>query len=249
MTDKVLLDRQNNVAIVTLNRPEKRNALTGAMSRQLIACCEEIDRDHSIGAVVVRGAGGSFCAGADRAILSEAAQDPVREDLYQELGVVYNAFFRIGSLPVPVVAAVRGAAVGAGMNLLLAADLRIVAQDARLIAGFLRIGIHPGGGHFRLMRRLAGLEAAAAMAIFGQEIGGQRAVELGMAWEAPADEEVEARAIELATFAARDPLLARKAVHSLRHFSDTPWEVALEAERAVQMWSLRRRFEVDSLET
>lgn len=84
---------------------------------------------------------------------------------------VYGSFARVGELEVPTVAAVRGAAVGAGTNLFMAADLRIVADDARLLAGFLRIGIHPGGGFFTLAGRLAGREAAAALGLFSQAIG------------------------------------------------------------------------------
>ena len=98
----------------------------------------------------------------------------------------------------PTIAAVLGAAVGAGINLMLATDLRIVAEDARLISGFLRIGLHPGGGHFGLLAGRAGAEAAAAAGIFGEEISGVRAVQLGLAWEALPAEQVEQRAAELA---------------------------------------------------
>jgi enoyl-CoA hydratase len=90
----------------------------------------------------------------------------------------------LGQVRVPTIAAVRGSAVGAGMNMLLAADLRIVATDVRLICGFLKRGLHPGGGHFVILSRLIGREAAAAMALFGEEINGPRAVELGLAWQA-----------------------------------------------------------------
>jgi enoyl-CoA hydratase len=130
------------------------------------------------------------------------------------------------------------------MNLALATDLRIVATNARLIAGFLRIGIHPGGGYFTLATRLAGREAAAATAIFGEEMDGARAARLGVAWAAVPDDQVEPRALELARRAAADPELARLAVRSLRAeagSSPLPWPLALEVERGVQMWSLRRR--------
>jgi enoyl-CoA hydratase len=144
----------------------------------------------------------------------------------------------------PTIAAVRGAAVGAGINLMLAADLRIVAEDARLISGFLRIGLHPGGGHFGLLAGRAGAEAAAAAGIFGEEISGLRAVQLGLAWEALPSERVEERAAELALRAAHDPQLARKATASLRTELGPPrlpWAAALEVERGAQLWSLRRR--------
>lgn len=238
---EIQLDRDNAVAILTLNRPAKRNALTVGMAEDISKICDQIDRDAGIGALVVRGAGGSFCAGADRSVLNEVSGDPTRGDHFQMLGAIYQCFARIGSLAVPVIAAVRGAAVGAGLNLLLAADIRLISENARLLSGFLAIGIHPGGGHFRLITRLAGRETAAAMAICSEEISGTRAVEIGLAWQALPDDQVEAKAVEMAHKAAKDPALSRFAVRSLRHLSEIPWDVALEAETSAQMWSLRRR--------
>src|SRR5207249_9322010 len=139
-------------------------------------------------------------------------------------------------------AAVRGAAVGAGLNLALAADLRIVARDARLISGFARIGVHPGGGHFGLLTRAAGRQAAAAMGLFGCEVSGDRAVSLGLAWQAVDDAEVDAVAFDLARRAAADPPLAREMVASLRRQDGWPsWDAGVAIERAPQLWSFRRR--------
>lgn len=144
----------------------------------------------------------------------------------------------------PTIAAAQGAAVGAGVNLLFATDLRIVAEDARIIAGFLKIGIHPGGGHFVLTGRSGRREAAAAMALFGEEVSGRRAAELGMAWEALPAADVEKRAAELAAVAARDPELARATVRSFRTELGPPglgWDAAVGFERGTQMWSMRRK--------
>jgi enoyl-CoA hydratase len=159
------------------------------------------------------------------------------------MGSIYNSFYRLGQVRVPTVAAVRGSAVGAGMNMLLAADLRIVARDARLLCGFLKRGMHPGGGHFVILSRLIGREAASAMALFGEEINGERAVELGLAWESVDDAAVEDRAIELATRVAADPELARAAVGNFRKEAvngAVGWDVAMQYERPDQMWSMRR---------
>jgi enoyl-CoA hydratase len=197
-----------------------------------------------VGAAVIRGAGGTFCSGAERGHLEDVGRDPAEEGRYAALGGIYRAFTRVGQLEVPSIAAVRGAAVGAGINLMLATGLRIVAEDARLISGFLRIGLHPGGGHFGLLAGRAGAEAAAAAGIFGEEISGLRAVQLGLAWEALPSEQVEERAAELARRAASDPQLARKATASLRTELGPPrlpWAAALEVERGAQLWSLRRR--------
>lgn len=247
-SDLVTLRQDGGVAVISLNRPEQRNAFVPEMAQRFIAVCDEIDRDDRVGAVVVRGEGEGFCAGADRAVLAEAGADPVRADHYRDLGSVYQAFMRLGRLRVPSIAAVRGSAVGAGLNLMLSADLRIVAEDARLIAGFLRIGIHPGGGHFRLLNRAVGAEATAAMALFGEELSGRQAVGWGLAWQALPADEVDARAVELAHRAARDPELTRTATRMLRTMTAEPvdWDVAMEAERSAQMWSLRRRSEQEA---
>src|SRR3712207_1508914 len=129
------------------------------------------------------------------------------------------------------------------MNMLLAADLRIVARDARLLSGFLKRGMHPGGGHFVILSRLIGREAAAAMALFGEEIDGSRAVQLGLAWASVDDDAVESRALELAGRVAADPELARMAVANFRTEAvdgAVGWDVATQYERPAQMWSMRR---------
>jgi enoyl-CoA hydratase len=118
-----------------------------------------------------------------------------------------------------------------------------MAEDATLVAGFLRLGLHPGGGHFTLLGRLAGRDATAAMALFGESINGRRAVELGLAWEALPPAAVEQRAHELASRVAVDPELSRRAVQSMRNELGPPavsWSLAIESETASQLWSLRR---------
>ena len=195
---EVLLEVDGGVAIVTLNAPDRRNALNGPMADELIATFDEVDAEPEVGALVVRAVGRSFCAGGDIATLTEAGKDPVAPEAYEGMSKIYDSFYRLGQVKVPTVAAVRGSAVGAGMNMLLAADLRIVPRDARLICDFLKRGMDPGGGHFVLLSRLIGREVAAAMVLFGEEITGNRAIELGLAWESVDDATVEDRAIELA---------------------------------------------------
>jgi len=155
----------------------------------------------------------------------DAGRDPAEASNYEGMSAIYDSFYRLGQVKVPTVAAVRGSAVGAGMNMLLAADLRIVANDARLLCGFLRRG------------------AAAAMAIFGEEINGMKAVELGLAWQSVDEAEVEKRALELATRVAADPELARITVGNFRKEvvnGAVDWDVAMQYERPAQMWSMRR---------
>src|SRR5215212_4017331 len=162
MANEVTLERRDGgVALITLAAPERRNALTVAMANELVDVCAEVDSDASIGAVLVRGAGGFFCAGGDRATLAAAARDPAEPGVYAGLGAVYRSFQRVGELEPPTVAAVRGGAVGAGLNLALATDLRVVADDAVLLSGFVPIGLHPGGGHTALLGRQGARETAA----------------------------------------------------------------------------------------
>lgn len=237
------LDRSNGIAILTVDSPEVKNGLTPEMGRELAAACDEIDADASIGAAVVRGAGGTFCSGADRRTWKPDA-DQAEDTTFRNTSAVYRSFVRVGRLAVPTIAAVRGAAVGAGINLMLATDLRVVAEDARLLAGFLRIGLHPGGGFFTIAGRTAGREATAAMGLFSQEINGRRAAELGLAWTAVPDADVEDTALALAAEPAKDPALAREAARSFRTELGPPaigWDAAVEFERATQMWSQRRR--------
>ena len=240
---EVRIDRTGGVALLLLDAPARRNALTAAMAAEIVAACDELDADPSVGAVVVSG-GPFFCAGADRAVLAAAGADPAAPAAYADLGAVYRAFQRVGELEAPTLAAVRGGAVGAGMNLLLATDLRVLARDAKLVSGFLPLGLHPGGGHGHLLSRAAGREAAAALALFGARIDGTRAAQLGLAWAAVDDADVEATALELAEVPGADPELARATARSVRAEQGPPalpWSAAVELERAPQMWSLRRR--------
>jgi enoyl-CoA hydratase len=240
---EVHLERRDGVAVLTIDSVEVKNGLTPEMGRQLAQLCDEVDADESLGAAVVRGAGGTFCSGADRRRWRPGV-DQAEDTAYNDTGAVYGAFMRVGALAVPSIAAVRGAAVGAGINLMLATDMRVVAENARILAGFLRIGLHPGGGFFTIAGRTAGREATAAMGLFSEEIDGRRAEQLGMAWRAVPDEEVEELAFELAARSAKDPALARQAVRSFRTELGPPgigWEAALHFERATQMWSQRRR--------
>src|SRR3954447_26636817 len=153
--------RGDGVAVITLNAPARRNALTVQMADALVAACDEVDADDAVGAVVVRGEGSYFCAGGDRATLSAAGRDPADPEVYAGMGAIYRSFARIGELAPPTVAAVAGGAVaggavGAGMNLVLGTALRVAARDARLASGFIPIGLHPGGGHTALLGRTLG---------------------------------------------------------------------------------------------
>jgi enoyl-CoA hydratase len=105
---EVELEVRDGVAVITLNAPERRNALTVAMAGELIAACEAVDGDDGVGAVVVRGEGGYFCAGGDRATLAAAGEDPAAPEVFDGMSAIYRSFARVGELEPPTVAAVRG---------------------------------------------------------------------------------------------------------------------------------------------
>ncbi len=241
---EVTVEREGNVGYLTLRAPERRNAFSVPMVEDLLEACDALDRDQQVGCVVVRAAGETFCSGAHRDLLAEVGRDPAESGSFERLSSVYRAFVRVGELLAPTIAAVRGHAVGAGVNLMMSTDLRIIAHEAHVITGFQRIGLHPGGGHFVLLGRSAGREATAALSVFGLPIDGRRAVEVGLAWEALPEPEVEPRAAEIAAQVAADPQLARSTVRSMRLELGPPAmsaAAALELERGQQMWSLRRQ--------
>jgi enoyl-CoA hydratase len=238
----ISLEFAGPVALITIDEPATRNALTGASARELIRRLDEVAAQATAGALVLRGAGGQFCSGADRRLLAAARERPWDPEITATLSAVYESFAALAAMPVPTIAAIRGAAVGAGLNLALAADVRIAARDARLLSGFLRIGLHPGGGHFTLLDRVAGPQAAVAMTLLGEQVTGDRLVELGLAWEVLDDDQVEPRAMELAG-RVTDPELAREATATFRaqaQARQVPALTAMRAEQAAQMWSLAR---------
>jgi enoyl-CoA hydratase/carnithine racemase len=144
----------DGVAVVTLDDPERRNALSATLAGELVATLDALDASDEVGAVVVTGAPPAFCAGADLSELGTSRERGLRQ--------IYEGFLRVARMTVPTIAAVNGAAVGAGMNLALACDVRLAARSARFDTRFLQLGIHPGGGHTWMLRRLVGEQAAAA---------------------------------------------------------------------------------------
>lgn len=240
---EVELTVEDGVAIVTLAAPERRNAFTTAMAEEFIECCRSIDQDPTIAVTVLRANGQDFSAGGDRSLLQRVGEAPFADDAYAGLRTVYDSFVAFGSLRTPTIAAVQGNAVGAGLNLALSADLRVVARDATLMSGFLRIGIHPGGGHFHLLGRLVGHETATAMAVFGETVSGDRAVDLGLAWRSAPADEISDLAVSMARRIAGDPELARATVRSwrLETGDQARWASAVDIERVPQMRSLYRK--------
>ena len=163
----VIVEKSDGVATLTLNNPTERNTLTAPMVADILAAMDDVENDSAIGAIVVTGAAPAFCAGANLGNLATATPE--------SLSNIYEGFLRIARSPLPTIAAVNGAAVGAGMNLALGCYVRIAARRAKLDTRFLQIGIHPGGGHTWMLRRIAGPQATMATVIFGEILDGTEA--------------------------------------------------------------------------
>jgi enoyl-CoA hydratase len=242
MTGLVNLTVADGIAHLELSDPRTRNSIGSAMACEIVAACERIDADPDVGVTIVSGSDGYFCSGAKRDELAAIAADPYAESSRARLSQIYAAFTRVGELLCPTIAAVQGGAVGAGMNLLLACDVRVVAEDATLV-GFSQLGVHPGGGNLSLLMRSGGRESAVVVAALGKSLTGREAVSRGLCWSAPVASEVEEEATRLASAAGKDPVLARSVMASLRAESGPPqvsWAVAVELERAEQMRSFSR---------
>jgi len=220
------------VAVVTLNDPERRNAITPPMITETIEAFERLEADPSVGAVVITGAPPAFCAGAD---LSHLGASPSSAGLRG----IYEAFLRVGRSPLPTIAAVNGAAVGAGMNLALCCDVRIAARRARFDTRFVQLGLHPGGGHTWMMRRAIGPEGTAAMVLFGDVLDGPGAERAGLVWKCVDDDELLTTAVQLAGRAAAVPSLARRVKATIAEVGAvTSHDAAVDVELEAQVWSL-----------
>lgn len=239
---EIRLAVRDGVAWITLDGAETRNALDADSVQQMVAACEAVDADDSVGAVVVQGSGGSFCSGAHTSLLAGLAGRGEAE-IEERLSAVYAAFARVHALTVPTVALVDGHAVGAGVNLAMACDLRLVTPRAIFQSGFARLGIHPGGGHFQLIARAAGYHTAAAMGVFAQRLDAAAALRSGLVWDLVAADDVERVIQDTVGHLAADPALARLLASSLRETWRAPWLEAVAVERARQAWTFARKQE------
>lgn len=222
----------DRVAVLTLDDPERRNALNLSLNAELIAAMEALESDEGVGAVVVTGAGSAFCAGADLTQLGASRRDG--------LLAIYEGFLRVANSPLPTVAAVNGAAVGAGMNLALACDVRLAGTSARFDTRFLDLGIHPGGGHTWMFRNIAGTQATMAAVLFGQVLDGPEAERVGLAYRCLADDELVDGAVAFAARAARAPSeLARRIKRTIQDMEEVPTHAgAVDRELSDQVWSM-----------
>lgn len=189
------------VAVVVLDDPDRRNAMTVEMGEALRTTTQELGADESLRAVVLTGEPPAFSAGGDLGMLEDYARRTREEkfDATESMRSFYTRFLSVRDLPVPVVAAVNGHAVGAGLCVALACDLRIVADEARVGLNFSRLGLHPGMGGSWLLPRALGTQRAAELLYTGRVVTGAEATTWGLALESLPAGEVRARAVSLAS--------------------------------------------------
>lgn len=237
----VRLERHGTgVALLTLDDPDRRNAMTEAMGDALAARSRELAGDAGLRAVVLTGAPPAFSAGGDLALLESLARR-TREEGYDASGFMatfYRRFLAVRDLPVPVIAAINGHAIGAGLCVGLACDLRIVAHDAKLGLNFAKLGLYPGMGGTWLLPRLLGAQRAAEWLYTGAIVTGDRAAAQGLALESLPADQVLPRAMALAEeIASSSPVVVRQLKATLGDVERLDLDAALGREARTQATS------------
>ncbi|HVU58573.1 MAG TPA: enoyl-CoA hydratase-related protein [Puia sp.] len=220
----ILFEIRDNIAFITLNRPEKLNAFHREMALLLQARLDECASLHEVRAVYITGAGKGFSAGQD---LAEVV-DPQGPPMSQLLAQHYNPIItRIRHLPKPVLAAVRGVAAGAGANIALCCDVVVTSASASFIQAFSRIGLIPDSGGTYFLPRLVGWQRASAIAMLGDRIGAAEAERMGMVYKVYDDGEFEGASKALASVLAQLPT---KALAYTKHALNNSAVNSLEAQ-------------------
>ena len=224
----LLIENRGAVRILTMNRPEKRNALNSGLTETLLDALRSADRDESIGSILLTGAGPGFCAGADLSEL-KALQDPEAAERRAELTMqLHLAFSRISK---PVVTAINGAAMGGGAGLAIAGDMAVMARSAKLGYPEPKHGIVAAIVMANLVRQ-AGRKAAFELVSLGEPIDAARALQLGMVSYVVADSELLTHSILFAEKLAAVPRAAMAETKRLFHeVADLPLAAALERGR------------------
>ena len=189
MSNTVLLQKENGVAYITLNRPEKYNSFNREMAMTLQAHLDDCEKDDAVRCIYLTGAGKGFCAGQD---LAEAS-DPKTVDFEKIISEHYNPVIELlRKIEKPVIAAVNGVAAGAGANLALACDIVLAGESATFIQAFVKIGLVPDSGGTFFLPRLVGMQRAAALMMSGDKVSAADAVNMGMIYKSYADDTFEA---------------------------------------------------------
>jgi enoyl-CoA hydratase/carnithine racemase len=239
MAPFLLRERDGPVITVTLNRPDERNAISETShSEEIAAFCADVTRDHSVRAVVLTGAGKAFCAGGnvkhmrEKAGMFAGSPYEIRNRYRTGIQLIPAALY---DLEVPVVAAVNGAAIGAGLDLACMCDIRIASSEAIFAESFVKLGIVPGDGGAWLLPRIIGMARASLMTLTGDAINAETALEYGLIAETVPPEDVLARAQAVAARIAANPGHAtRMTKRLLREGQDMKLAPLLELSAAYQ---------------
>jgi len=209
----VLVSTRDLVCEITLNRPDKRNAMAPELLQEFQVVIDRVKADRTIRCVIITGAGANFCSGADfrSGILDRGSELP-----HEATAGIYKPFLAILDVAVPVIAAMNGHAIGGGFGLGLVCDMRIANRDARYGANFARLGLHSGMAISYLLPRIVSVPLAAELLFTGRVFSGAQAAEMGIANHAVAPDAVLAKARELASeIAACAPAAVRMMKRSL----------------------------------
>lgn len=228
----VRVEEVDGITTVVLDNPGARNALSWELVRALSEAVEEAGTKGSR-ALVLRNTPPVFCAGGS---VDELFEPKV------SLEETYRVFDALDRAPMPTVAAVDGAAVGAGITLFLCCDLAICTPESRFDVRFLDVGIHPGGGALWRLSRVLGPHGAAALTLFGEVLDGEEAARRGLVWRCVPADELGAETERLARkAAARDPELVSRTKRTMHAAADVHQRAAaMELELAAQRWSMER---------
>ncbi len=228
----VVLDR--SVAVLRLCDPARRNVLSRDMVAALGVALDGIESDGSARCLVVTGHGSAFCAGAELSTLLQAGRGE-----FDAVRAVYDGFLRVLHSPLLTIAAVNGPAVGAGLNLALACDVRLASERAFFDTRFAQLQLHPGGGHMWLLQRAVGYQQAALACLLSQTWDARQAEAAGLVASVhPGDDLVEAAVRLGASLEGQDAALARRMVASFRaEYGEPSHARALAMETTAQQWS------------
>lgn len=225
--ETLLLERRGRVAIITINRPEKRNALNIKTREEGAALIEELRNDDSVNVVVITGAGDkAFIAGADIGEFAGRSAQMQRDVMVQR-----SLFNAIDTFPKPVIAMVNGYCLGGGCEIALACDIRIASETASFGQPEINLGIIPGGGGSQRLTRLVGEGRAMEMILSGQIIDAKTAFEIGLVNHVVPPDQLEAKTIELAnTIAEKGPIAVRLAKEAVKIASRSNLDEGLRRE-------------------
>ena len=229
--EQILVDRNERVGIITLNRPERLNAWTDTMSSELMHQITEWNDDDSIGAILITGAGRAFCAGADLNVFAERVETNKagQGETLRRGGANFTHFLRTSK---PTIAAINGYAVGVGLTMILPCDIRIASTAANLSIRFIKMGLMPELGSTRLLANLIGLGPATDMCLTGRMVSGEEAHRLGLVTDVTAPDDLMDVAMAKAQEIANNPTQAVMMIKELlgRNPMDADLEAVMERE-------------------